>query len=222
MANYNAHIITGISAGYIFTVLCFVTNFIVSPILSFAIVFASFIGSILPDFDSDSGKPFQIILWFFSFIAGGATLIYFVQSNILKWYYWIFIPPIAIIFVRFAIGGIIKKFTVHRGIFHSIPAMFIAVFSTSTFLTVFNMSKTAVILISLSIGIGFLSHLILDEIYSTVNFEGIKIKAKKSFGTAITFTGFSAISTFIAYVVLSILIYLNWNLILYFIRNFRF
>jgi hypothetical protein len=68
------------------------------------------------------------------------------------------------------------------------------------------------IALSLSVGLGFLSHLALDELNSAVNFDGKSLGPKKSFGTALTLISPSALATTGAYVLLCVLVYLNCEL----------
>jgi hypothetical protein len=59
----------------------------------------------------------------------------------------------------------------------------------------------------------YLRHLILDEIYATVNFEGLKFSPKKSLGSALTLTAPSKTVTIVAYVILLVLIVYNLPLL---------
>jgi hypothetical protein len=79
-------------------------------------------------------------------------------------------------------------------------------------LSFLNLPRLDVIALSLSVGLGFLSHLVLDELYSAVNFDGVRLGPKKSFGTALTFGSPSILTTASAYALLCILVYLNLEL----------
>jgi len=65
----------------------------------------------------------------------------------------------------------------------------------------------------LGVGLGFLAHLVLDEIYSAVDFDGLSFGPKSSFGTALTLTSPSRIVTISAYLALGTLVFMNWPLI---------
>jgi hypothetical protein len=58
--------------------------------------------------------------------------------------------------------------------------------------------------------IGFLSHLILDEIYS-VDFRGVRIKLKSSAGSAIKLVSPSVFATTTCYLILGGLLYLAYQ-----------
>ena len=84
--------------------------------------------------------------------------------------------------IRFGMVEIFRRFTVHRGMWHSIPAALIAGCLAFLICTCPDMTlrwyKTAAVVI------GFLSHLVLDELYS-IEWNGGRIRFKKSFGTAL-------------------------------------
>ena len=101
------------------------------------------------------------------------------------------------LFVRFGLTNMIRKYTVHRGMFHSIPAGL--VFAGVAFLIVgdsFDINiryfKAGAVLA------GFMSHLILDEIYS-VEWKGGAWRLKKSSGTAVKLWGDDAWANFTTY-----------------------
>ena len=76
-----------------------------------------------------------------------------------------------------------NKLTVHRGMFHSIPAGFVFWFSFSLlFYYVFKFNYLVSWYFGMFVFLGFFTHLVLDEIYS-VDLSGNRIK--KSFGSAL-------------------------------------
>ena len=88
------------------------------------------------------------------------------------------------LFIRFVVAMWIKKVTTHRGMIHSIPMAILAgelVFFVVTGTVAQRLVKAA------ALTIGFLSHLILDEVYS-IDSTGATLRIKKSFGTALKWT----------------------------------
>ncbi len=81
-----------------------------------------------------------------------------------------------------AMIGLFKQFTIHRGVFHSIPAAGIYALSVYLFIGTALPGLERLVLSSVALA-GFLSHLILDEIWS-VDFMGARLK--RSFGTALS------------------------------------
>lgn len=213
MASFRTHVTVGLIVGYAAGAFVVVSQWMIAQFTPLAMFAAAFIGSFLPDLDSDHGKPFNIIFSMLAATGGSLAFYYFLDSQRLPWTHWVVIPPLVALLIRYGVGEIFQRLTRHRGIFHSIPAVLIATLVTPVVLQGFALPNRDVIAISLSVGLGFLSHLILDEIYSTVNFEGIKFAPKKSLGTALAFTAPSIPVTIGAYVLLGVLIVLNWPLI---------
>ncbi len=213
MAAFRTHVTAGLVVGYIAGAFAVITHSIVAQFTPFAMFAAAFIGSFLPDSDSDHGKPFNIIFSMAAAVGGSIAFYYFLQKPAIPWTYWILVPPIVALAIRYGIGKIVQKFTRHRGIFHSIPAILIATLTTPLALMSFQLGEQDVIAISFSVGLGFLSHLVLDEVYSTVNFDGLKWKPKKSLGSALAFTAPSKKATVAAYLLLIGLIIFNWPIV---------
>jgi hypothetical protein len=96
------------------------------------------------------------------------------------------------------------ELTVHRGIFHSIPMGFLLGIGTTIFLkTLFWIDISIAVWGGFFVTLGFLTHLILDEIYSV---DLINRRMKKSFGTALTFYKKNNLfGTFIVYFLIAVL-----------------
>ena len=157
------------------------------------VILVGLVASIIPDIDSDTSKPLRIIfnglalilppilIWRIPWIhtSGERVLLFWFMSIfvILKPMHWLF-----------------KKCTVHRGIIHSIPAAI--TFGCLAFILAYHESSHQHL--QLSIGLlaclGYLTHLVLDEIWA-VDFNGKAIKVKKSFGSALSLTGRSQFQT---------------------------
>ena len=90
------------------------------------------------------------------------------------------------VFIRFGVGKMIKRYTVHRGMFHSLPAAMI--FAGLTFLFCGSDNLQLRYFKAAGVLLGVMSHLILDEIYS-VEWAGGRWRFKKSFGTALKLWG---------------------------------
>jgi membrane-bound metal-dependent hydrolase YbcI (DUF457 family) len=143
------------------------------------------ISGMLPDLDSDSGVPARETI---SFAAAIVPMVAFYRLN----QHGISVEQMVLagapmyLFIRFGLGTLLKKFTVHRGMFHSIPALVIATMIAflicDTGLTTVRFFKAG------GVALGFFSHLLLDEIWS-VNLRGKGPVLKRSFGTAIKFFG---------------------------------
>lgn len=141
------------------------------------------IGGMLPDLDSDSGIPVREMLCFVSVLV---PMLMIRRFEVLGWTpeMMVFASGIMYVFIRFGIGYIFKRYTKHRGMWHSLPAAAIA--GLVTFLVCLSPELEIRVFKSWAMVLGFVSHLVLDEIYS-VDFRGRRLK--KSSGTAMKFWG---------------------------------
>jgi membrane-bound metal-dependent hydrolase YbcI (DUF457 family) len=77
------------------------------------------------------------------------------------------------------------EYTSHRGIFHSIPMGFLlGIFTTMLLKTLFWVDISVAVWGGFFVTLGYLTHLVLDEVYSV---DLVNRRMKKSFGTAFTF-----------------------------------
>ena len=139
------------------------------------------IAGMFPDIDSKTSRALQETLYLLAGLVCMLVLLRLRNSN-LNGDLILAIGAATFVLTKFVVGRVVANSTVHRGIIHSIPAALIAgelAFLLSTGPDAFRFLKAAALVI------GFLSHLVLDEIYS-VDVRGIRLK--KSFGTALKFT----------------------------------
>lgn len=138
-------------------------------------------GGALPDIDSDTSKPlriaFDLMALVFAFLAafsqrGGESVV----ELLIVW-------GLVYVLVRYVVFLLFTRLTVHRGIFHSIPAGVFFWFITSIFLDRFaGLSALVSWTGGFFVFFGYLVHLTLDEIYSVDLF---KMDLKASFGSAL-------------------------------------
>lgn len=151
-----------------------------------------------PDLDSDSGIPARES---FAFAAAVAPALMIDRFQHFGWSNeTIALATGAIyVFVRFGISRLFKLFTVHRGMWHSIPACVIS--GLITFLVASREEFSLRLYLSVAVMLGFFSHLLLDEIWS-LQLSGRRVGVKKSWGTALKFFGDSTLSNLGAYLLL--------------------
>jgi len=162
------------------------------------------LSGLLPDLDSDSGMPVRTL-----FNMAGVIIPILMLRRLLC----MGIPAGQVVatligaylLIRYVVAGIFKKVTVHRGMFHSVPAMLIAG------LGVFLMYHAPQIIdryyIACGTMLGFFSHLLLDELCS-VNIDGAKVRLNHFAGTALKLTSPSLAATLLTYCLLAGLAYL--------------
>jgi len=159
------------------------------------------VGGMMPDFDSDSGIPVRHLFGLSGMAAPLLLMPRFLDAgfSIEK---ALMLAAIAYFVVRYVMAEFFKRFTVHRGMFHSIPAMLIAG------LVVFHLYQHAQLALrqfmSLATMIGFLSHLVLDELYA-VDLNGLVPRLNKAAGSAMKLFSPSWKATAFCYAVLFVL-----------------
>lgn len=141
------------------------------------------VGGMLPDLDSPTGRPGQEI---FSLAAAVVPLM--TVGHIMKVTQvpinneTVIIIMLGMYFViRYGLAWLVSKLSVHRGMFHSYPAMGIA--GLCMYLVYPSSSPWVKLLMGGGLATGFFSHLLLDELNS-VTWKGPIPTVKKSFGTA--------------------------------------
>jgi membrane-bound metal-dependent hydrolase YbcI (DUF457 family) len=162
------------------------------------------LGGVLPDLDSDNSVPVREL---FGIAAAAAPFLLYprMQAAGFPIEQTVVILAAVYLVIRYGVSELFKRYTRHRGMFHSIPAMFIA--GLLVFLLYHNPTRWLRFYMAGGVMIGFLSHLVLDEIYS-VDFMGARLK--KSAGTALKFRSKSWAATLSTYMFLCGLAFAAW------------
>ncbi|MGB8870641.1 MAG: metal-dependent hydrolase [Rhodomicrobium sp.] len=180
MANFNTHLGVAATASALCATVALAGQ-AAPPNYLLTLTLAGTIGGILPDIDLDKAIPARIL-----FSALGAVSAFIALFSLPKqysivelWIVWIGVY----LTVRYGGHKLFQARTHHRGIFHSLLAGgFFMALTATIFDRVFREPSELAWLTGLFVLIGFVIHLVLDEIYS-VDIEGAVIK--KSFGTAL-------------------------------------
>src|SRR5262249_6860782 len=141
------------------------------------------VGGMMPDLDSDSGVPVREM-----FNLAGVMIPLVLLRRIIS--YGLAMEEILVVLgvmyvtIRYGVAYWFKRMTVHRGMFHSIPGMLIA--GLLTFLAYKHPQLGPRILLASAVMIGFLSHLLLDELCA-VDFRGLKPALNQFAGSALKF-----------------------------------
>lgn len=210
MAMFREHVAAGAVVSVAAVTGVFFYSILIDPLLLAILFGVIIVGSFLPDVDSDSGLPFYLVYGTASIIATGYVALYVLAYPPgEEWYWFVGVPAGALFFFWFILGGIIKNFTVHRGIFHSIPATIISGLGTLLAARYFGLDEDVCLLMGAGMALGYLTHLVLDELHSAVDFEGIPFIPKQSLGTALKVFSNSSYVNMTTYVVLTSFLYLT-------------
>ncbi len=184
MADYRAHIavstLTGMgygAAGLFFGEMPLPTCVLAAGLCSVA--------GMGPDLDSGPGVPLRESMAFAAAVIPMMLVPHFREQGM--GYESIILAAAGLyLLIRFGLSELLKLYTVHRGMFHSIPAVLIA--GQLAFLLASGETVGIRAFKAGGFALGYLSHLVLDEIWAVRWYRG-RWHFKSSFGTALKFFG---------------------------------
>ncbi len=182
MANFNTHISTAFVTSSVTGLMVYKAGILTSMEFLLCSVIGT-IGGLLPDIDLGHSVPARIGFHVTSLLMAFLMVMYWVKDMsiiglLVLWF-------ITYATMRWWVFPWFNRYTVHRGIIHSVPCM--AVLSVClVYISFYGLQYGEVLswLLGLFLFLGAMVHLLLDEIYS-VNLLNLTIK--KSFGTAFKF-----------------------------------
>jgi len=167
-----------------------------------AIFVVGSVGGLLPDLDSDTGKPLSFLFHLVSVLIPSMLLIEAIKICGGSPEFLICYFSISYLFINYVVCSIIKKITVHRGIMHSIP--FALVCGGIGYLLFLPSGKQVAIMAGVAVFSGCFVHLVLDELSSfKLKFGFIPIP-KKSSGSSLKFRSESLVATISIYLILAL------------------
>jgi membrane-bound metal-dependent hydrolase YbcI (DUF457 family) len=163
------------------------------------------VSSLLPDLDSPQSKPTDMLFGVMSIVVP-ILLLEAIGLQMLTTAEVMLVALSVYTLVQYAGRQLMGYLTTHRGIFHSIPMALI--WGCIVFIAFRHSPSYSQNWIATSSLIGFMTHLLIDELFSFVNIKGVRLSPKESFGTALKFWSPSNTASILAYMVLSFLLYL--------------
>jgi membrane-bound metal-dependent hydrolase YbcI (DUF457 family) len=164
------------------------------------------VGGMLPDLDSDSGRPVREMSGLAATVIPLLLLPRLIAAGLSQEGQLAALGMLYLL-IRYGGGFLIRQFSVHRGMYHSIPTMLI--FGLLVYLAYQSPNQRIRLLLAGGVMIGFLSHLVLDEIYS-VDFNGLHLRLNQFAGSALKFVSPSWIATSVCYGILGGLLFLAY------------
>lgn len=163
------------------------------------------VGSVLPDLDADNSTPVQIA-FSLSSLASAFVIMFAATALFDSVIELVLIWLTAYLLFRWFIFALFARFTNHRGIFHSVPAaVFFGLLTTAVSHHVLAYPPLQAWMNGLFVCLGYLVHLILDELYS-VNVFGMR--TRRSFGTALKLYSKSSLSATLAIYLATLAVFL--------------
>jgi hypothetical protein len=180
MANFTTHIAAGTLVSGALATLTMAAD-VVAPENLIAVTMAGVLGSVLPDIDLKDSRPSQAMFSglaiFFSFAVLFTTAEHLsIAELLLAWLG-------TLILVRYGAKALFHEFSYHRGIWHSVlAAVFCSAVTAVVYYYLLRRPDGVAWLAAGFMFIGFMTHLVLDEIYSV---DVMDVRIKSSFGTAV-------------------------------------
>jgi len=165
------------------------------------------VSGMLPDLDSESGRPLREATTLAAAVVPMLMVDRFQRMG-LNHESMVLAAAMVYITIRFVLAEIFRRYTVHRGMWHSLPAA--AIVGMVAFLVLSTEDISLRTFKTMAVVLGFMSHLIIDEIWS-VDFRKGKYQFKTSFGTALKLWGNSAWANYLTYFKVALLAFLIYQ-----------
>ncbi|MCB1511311.1 MAG: metal-dependent hydrolase [Hyphomicrobiaceae bacterium] len=203
MANFATHIGVGTVVSGAFATITLAAD-VIAPDSLVAVTLAGVLGSVLPDIDLKDSRAsralFAGLATFFSFCVLFLNADKYSIAEL--WLIWLG----AFVLVRYGGEAAFHRFSYHRGIWHSVLAgLFFWFLTAIVFKYVLGRHEGVAWLAGGFLFIGYMTHLILDEIFS-VDLMGRRLKA--SFGSALKFFDSKHLGESLAIAVLTVVVFL--------------
>ncbi len=203
MAGFKTHITTSTVLGVAYGTTAATVYHVPLPACMLAGGLCS-VSGMLPDLDSGPGVPLRESVAFAAAVVP-MLMIDRLEKLGLAPESIVLVGGLIYLLIRFGAGKLLTHFTVHRGMFHSIPAL--AIVGEFAYLLCAHEEPGMRAFNAGAVMIGFASHLVLDEIWS-IDFSHLRLKS--SFGTALKLWGdcwWSNLATYANVVVLALMIF---------------
>lgn len=161
------------------------------------------VSGMLPDIDSGPGRPLRESLAFAAAVVP-MMLVDRLEQLGLSQESIVLAGGAIYLLVRFGLGAFLHRYTVHRGMFHSVPAAII--FGELAFLLASGELDLRIYKAG-GVVAGYLAHMLLDEFYSIEWYRG-RLRFKKSFGTGLKLFSHSLWANLTTYAKLAALTYI--------------
>ena len=180
MADFRTHVLgAAVVSGVAATAVAMIHPWSDAQVLGYFVL--GVVGGMLPDIDSDGSIPVRVAFNVLSVITGFVVVFHFARLSLIE---LLLLGGGAFALVRFGVFDVFARLTVHRGLIHSIPAAAVGgLLCVLLSRRLFDLTAMAAWTAGSFVALGFVVHLVLDELYSVDLMGG---RLKHSFGTALT------------------------------------
>lgn len=202
MANFNTHLFIASAAGIGAALVAANVHLIANTDIPW-LVFLSTLGGLLPDIDANNSKPVKLLFNVLALMGAAAAL------HALKNSYapdrLLLVAAGVYLFIRYGMFALFNRFTVHRGVFHSVlAALFFSLLMTCISYHFLHWDVLHAWLNGIFIALGFIVHLLLDELYST---DLSNLRMKNSFGTALKLFSYNNMIASVLMTICTVMLY---------------
>lgn len=169
MAAFHQHIAFSAFTGAVYSATLWYSECVEAPVAIFAGAACTLAG-MLPDLDSDSGKPVREIFHLVATVGALVTMHRLRHVAILPAESVLLVAAGVYLSLRYAGATLFRCLTVHRGMFHSLPAALLA--GGITFLLYDPPSLLGRWVVAAAVALGYASHLVLDAIWQLRTLNG--------------------------------------------------
>ncbi|MCX7098893.1 MAG: metal-dependent hydrolase [Methylococcales bacterium] len=202
MANFNTHVTIATVASTSAALLAAKAHLITNADMAW-LIFLGTLGGMLPDIDASNSRPVKLLFTLLALMGAGVTLQVFKDNN--DAYELMLIIVGTYVLIRHGMFALFNRLTVHRGVFHSLlAALFFAFFMACVSFHFLHWNALHAWLNGIFTAIGFIVHLLLDEIFSV---DLLNARMKKSFGTALKLCSYDNLIASILMAICTLLLY---------------
>ena len=202
MANFNTHLSIAITASMGASLVAVNVHLITTADMPW-LIFLGTLGGLLPDIDASNSRPVKLLFNVLALMGVAGALQVF--KNDYEPYRLLLIVAGTYLFIRYIVFALFNRLTVHRGVFHSVlAAVFFALLMTCISYHFLHWSVLHAWLNGLFIAVGFIVHLLLDELFSV---DLSNARMKNSFGTALKLYSYSNINASLLMTIFTLMLY---------------
>ena len=202
MANFNTHLFVASVAGTGAALVAANVHLISNGDMPW-LIFLAILGGLLPDIDASNSRPVKLLFNTLALMSVAAVL--HASKNHYAPYPLVLITAGTYLFIRYGMFALFNALTVHRGVFHSVlAALFFALLMTCISYHYLHWDILHAWLNGAFIALGFIVHLLLDELYSV---DLSNARMKNSFGTALKLFSYSNMTASALLTICTIILY---------------
>ncbi len=202
MANFNTHLSIAITASIGAALIAVNVHLITIADIPW-LIFLGTLGGLLPDIDASNSRPVKLLFTVLALMGVAGALQIF--KNTYDPYPLLLIVAGTYLFIRHIVFALFNRLTVHRGVFHSVlAAVFFALLMTCISYHFLHWSVLHAWLNGIFIALGFIVHLLLDELYSV---DLSNARMKNSFGTALKLFSYNNMTASVLMTIFTLMLY---------------